>query len=578
MRAGSICGVLTAGLLGLGAGGPAFADHHEERGAPGKPAPAAPNAAEEEAPEAAAEEAAKPVPEPVAKTAANPAVKKAPSEPAIEGDGVEAKYLRALHAKLHKRWAENFLVMAQHQLPKTHPVNDPGRRAVVEVVLTKEGRLVRVGLKESSGAGEFDSTAVDVIKDAAPFATAPEEVLSDDYNAHLEWALARNHRSCGELQWINKESAIEVAVPRLLEQGREREALRRLRALAAEGTPDPGLGVYARAWLRRAIADKKLALPAAAALANAGDDAGVTVLRDALKRGEQVAVVARALARLRVPICPLVKDRLAKAEGKALAVLALRYGAGGECVAPLVALAANPGTAISMRVAAVEALGTADEPEARKMIAELAEQAPAHVRAAAILGLARPNSGRAVLFKLTPMLREAIPAVRAAAFAGTVHAVGDAGLDQLYLIWKEKAPQAFEATAEALGRLSSAESADLLGKMLKRDDKRVRVAAAAALARRSDPHAAKHLATITGDPALRFYASAAMERGERSGMAASIGLAGRDPYRVLVSGAGRAVAAEWALANLEQLDAPSRAELLGEWLAGSPDVAAVARK
>src|SRR5688572_18734839 len=80
-----------------------------------------------------AEAPAKPTTAPAAAKPAAPRKGSSEPEPAIKGDGPLVQYLRAVHQKVHARWADNFLPMAQAQLPRTHPVNDPSRHVVLKV-------------------------------------------------------------------------------------------------------------------------------------------------------------------------------------------------------------------------------------------------------------------------------------------------------------------------------------------------------------------------------------------------------------------------------------------------------------
>lgn len=493
----------------------------------------------------------------------------ASSEPDIAADVAHGDYLRALHQRVHRRWADNFLHMATTQLPRTDAINDPSRLVVIDVILARGGVLVDASVAGESGARGFDEAAVEVLRDSAPFPAPPEDVLSDDGQAHVRWSFARDHRRCSDLAVVQKESAIEVAVPRLFAQNRVLEAWRRVQVAAAQA-PEPAVSTFAKAWLRRVVAEPKLAVVASAGLLGAGDPSGVDALKAAVSRGEHIELAAAALVRAHVPVCPLVKAALASplAPAQEAAVRALRFSNEAECVPLLSVAAGNKKNPVAVRVAALAILGRSSEKVAKDALdAAMAESSPA-IRAAAILASARPGGGRAALFRLTPLLRDSSVEVRAAAAAGLLRATGDAALDQLYLLFKETDVRPFEATAVELGGQSSEATALFLGKLLRRDDKRVRAAAAAALAARSDEYARKILATAVSDAdvEVRVYAQTAMDPVARRRLASLP--SGRRAYRVLVGAGGRGAALDWLLARFDDLDAAAKVEVLGEWLAG----------
>src|SRR5216110_2201951 len=77
---------------------------------------------------------------------------------------------------------------------------------------------------------------------------------------------------------------LESAIPRLLAEGRDAEALARVRAAAA-AAPDPALGLLARAWLARALTQPPRVVSAAIGMAQAGDGSVGGILEAALLRG-----------------------------------------------------------------------------------------------------------------------------------------------------------------------------------------------------------------------------------------------------------------------------------------------------
>src|SRR6266478_2270598 len=69
------------------------------------------------------------------------------AEPAITATGVEGNYLRAVHGQVHRRWADNFLRLAE-TLPPGNPINDLGRITEAEVIISADGQTVTVKLSK----------------------------------------------------------------------------------------------------------------------------------------------------------------------------------------------------------------------------------------------------------------------------------------------------------------------------------------------------------------------------------------------------------------------------------------------
>jgi hypothetical protein len=182
---------------------------------------------------------------------------------------------------------------------------------------------------------------------------------------------------------------------------------------------------------------------------------------------------------------------------------------------------------------------------------------------------------------MAPLLHDPAPEIRAAAAAGVLRAGGDLGLEQLYLLARERDPRPLLAAAAEMGRMNTEDSAALLGKWLKRTDKTVRRAAIQALAARHD-EAARALvepilhAAITDpaeDPTVRALALNAATPAQIAAMSADDRL-GRLGYRALIDANLREDAARWLLGNLERLSPEDRIAVLGDWIAATPKLAA----
>jgi TonB family protein len=102
-----------------------------------------------------------------------------------------ATYLNGMHERIHPIFAESFL-QSLDSLPATHPLNDQQLVTRLEIVLSKEGRLKRMGVVKLSGVTAFDVAALDAVDRAAPFGPAPDAIVSPDGNVYLHWEFHRN--------------------------------------------------------------------------------------------------------------------------------------------------------------------------------------------------------------------------------------------------------------------------------------------------------------------------------------------------------------------------------------------------
>jgi hypothetical protein len=203
-------------------------------------------------------------------------------------------------------------------------------------------------------------------------------VLSDDGRAHLLWTFSRDARGCSHVEVVMKENPLEEALPRLLVQGRDREALRRVKRAAASSF-EPTINVFALAWLGRALEESVQALPAAIALAGAGDTRGAEVLRTALEHQVRLEEVTAALARLRGPAGAIVRSAAPDRRSTEVVARLLRKGE------------------LEARVAAATALVGRPEPAARQALASLARDPDPSLRLLAAAGL--DAAGRAALIE-----------------------------------------------------------------------------------------------------------------------------------------------------------------------------------
>ena len=537
-----------------------------------------------------------------------PSAARAGDEPAVQGEASALPYLQALHAKVHRLWADNFLAMATAQLPKEHPVNLLSRVAELELALAINGDVVEVKVSKPSGSTEFDAAAVDVVKTSTPLAEASETTLSDDGKVHVKWLFARDDRRCSGLSLDRRELATSDAVRTLVAQGRIAAAITRLQA-SDDTARAVGLDAFARAWLDANENDNALSVDVAAANAMAGDARGASRLRKAAA-AEPTAAVVRGLAALKISICPFIKHLAEKSRGEPPSsarrepsraaersegvsgrvagaagmetlpgfpswdarqrfLWALGEGADGDCLTAAIETAKNRKASRAERVLAIASLGRSEGDDAKATLKALLDDADATVKAAAIVAEARPGAGKGAVFRLTPLLRDKSVAVRAAAAAALVRVGGEEVLPQLFLIAREKDSTIFITLAPELGALSGQASAEMLGRLLRKDDLKIRLAAARALASRRDDHAAKVQATLTStsNAELQLLAGLALDKEHRATvLAAPVSEGFSASFAALLRGNAKLIAGDWMLVHFETMDPSTRAEMLGQWL------------
>jgi len=102
-----------------------------------------------------------------------------------------ASYLNGMHNRIHPIFAESFLESLD-SLPANHPMNDKQLVTRLEIVLTKDGHLKKMGIVKASGVTTFDIAALDSVDRAQPFGPAPSAIVSPDGNVYLHWEFHRD--------------------------------------------------------------------------------------------------------------------------------------------------------------------------------------------------------------------------------------------------------------------------------------------------------------------------------------------------------------------------------------------------
>jgi TonB family protein len=100
-------------------------------------------------------------------------------------------YLNEMHKRIHPLFADSFLESLD-TLPSGDPMNDPQLTTRLEVVLTRDGHIQRMGVVRLSGQTAFDIAALDAVDRAQPFGSAPDAIVSSDGLAYLQWEFRRD--------------------------------------------------------------------------------------------------------------------------------------------------------------------------------------------------------------------------------------------------------------------------------------------------------------------------------------------------------------------------------------------------
>ncbi len=102
-----------------------------------------------------------------------------------------ATYLVGMHNRIHPIFAESFLGSLD-ALPSSNPLNDRKLITALEIVVTRDGHIVRMGVVKPSGVTAFDVAALDAVQRASPFGPAPTAIVSPDGRVYLHWEFHRD--------------------------------------------------------------------------------------------------------------------------------------------------------------------------------------------------------------------------------------------------------------------------------------------------------------------------------------------------------------------------------------------------
>jgi TonB family protein len=502
---------------------------------------------------------------------AKPAVP--PGEPSITAPGPGGDYLRMLHDRVHSRWTEGFIRLAQTRLPPKNPLNDRTRTVLLAVVIGADGQIISARVQRASGWLGFDDAAIEVVRDSAPLPSPPLDLRSDDGYVYIDWLFARDHRGDGVLTLRKQEQPLDTGLPQLVRAGRRDEAARRVARARARGGPlEPLMSSLAHEWLRASLSSPYAQVPVAAALAARNDRAGVAWLRRAVTQLDLAEAAGAALSARGERVCPLVKAGLGATDlsTQTKAVLALRDAGEPDCRAPLLALARGRGSA-SVRGAAIRALGAYGDGEAAAVLADAAasDHAPTRLVAAQALGHAGPGAAARVV-ALSRLLVDTNVDVRAAAAAAQLRAGGDAAAATLApALVADAEPNPAIAAAAEMERMTGPHTAAALVQVLDRPESEARAAALRALVLRGERSSFAALAPFaapTAAPALRGWGLVAADPGALASLSADRGL-GPAVYRAYLARGERERAADWLLGRIGSFPPSEQDTLMLDWFA-----------
>jgi TonB family protein len=102
-----------------------------------------------------------------------------------------ATYLNGMHNRIHPIFADTFLGSLE-SLPASHVLSDQKLMTRLEIVLSRDGHLIKMGIVKTSGVTAFDIAALDSVQRASPFGPAPGAIVSPDGQVYLHWEFHRD--------------------------------------------------------------------------------------------------------------------------------------------------------------------------------------------------------------------------------------------------------------------------------------------------------------------------------------------------------------------------------------------------
>lgn len=107
-------------------------------------------------------------------------------------------YIERIHRKIHRRWAEDYLLHLDTGTPMASPMRDPRLHTLLEMVLDgRTGEVEKVNIVQTSGQLQYDSEAIIILQSIGPHGPAPRDVISANGKVYVHWNFWRDSRQCG---------------------------------------------------------------------------------------------------------------------------------------------------------------------------------------------------------------------------------------------------------------------------------------------------------------------------------------------------------------------------------------------
>lgn len=107
-----------------------------------------------------------------------------------------ARYIAAMHRRIHQRFALSFLTHLPDGVDETFRGNSD-MHTNLEIGIDGNGRVEHVSVIGTSGNTLFDLGAFEAVMGAQPFPEPPANIQSPDGLVYMHWAFFRNERQCG---------------------------------------------------------------------------------------------------------------------------------------------------------------------------------------------------------------------------------------------------------------------------------------------------------------------------------------------------------------------------------------------
>ena len=368
---------------------------------------------------------------------------------------------------------------------------------------------------------------------------------------------------------------VELALPKLLHQGRRDEALKRVALARGSGEHvAPQLSLLALDWIKAALHEPYATVAIARTLGARGDGDAIKWLKAAVRRPDLAADAGAALAALKVPVCPLVKDFFDSQNwaDHQPAALALANAGEAACLPGLTTLLGNTKARPEARAAAAVALGNIEDPAAKKALGEAAKDPNPAVHGAAMLAQIHPGAGRRAVIAMEVYIRDPAPDLRAAAAAGVVRAGGDTNLADLYVLFKENDARPALASLRELRNLRTDESTKLVARLAHRPQLEVDKLAADVLFERQARDSYGTLKSFLEPSAalpMRGRALVVADEATLRSLAADPNL-GIWVYRARLLRGEPDLAADWFVTYGVKQSPAAQADAMNEWIAHAP--------